>query len=154
MRHIFITTLLLLTAIVSYAQNGTVSSTQNNSDLQLPSEIVVTEEPGGGVAMMPQNATPRYILGACDSFSYRLLFDTATGRLWLVNIRNDKAESTKHAINGRALLAPGEDPCIGRFELIATDSIYTFIVLDNETGRLFRAVWNSTPGKCSFIELL
>ncbi len=43
MRRIFITILLLLTAIFSYAQNGTVSSTQNNSDLQLPSEIVVTD---------------------------------------------------------------------------------------------------------------
>jgi hypothetical protein len=70
---------------------------------------------------------------------YTLLkLDTRDGRIWQLQWGLDKAHRFVEPINSKALVAGGN---AGRFSLYPTSNIYTFILLDQETGDAWHVQW-------------
>ena len=166
MRRIFITTLLLLTAIVTgRAQDNSlglpevidavIDAASRDSTNRYATGVVAN---GGQYEVQPPYNAPRYSLIE-SGVGYRLLFDSATGTLEVIDTGTrsffSKAKGIKPHIKviPKPLLAPGEEPRIGRFELINIDLSYVYLVFDNEAGRVYKVTWDTNESKCQYIEL-
>jgi hypothetical protein len=69
---------------------------------------------------------------------YTLLkLDTRSGQIWQVQWGDSDHRFTE-AINDKPLVAGGRS---GRFTLYATSNIYTFILLDQDTGETWHVQW-------------
>jgi hypothetical protein len=66
-----------------------------------------------------------------------LKLDTREGQLWQVQW-GDKDHRFTDVINSKALVSGGR---VGRFSLYPTNNIYTFILLDQDTGNAWQAQW-------------
>jgi hypothetical protein len=66
-----------------------------------------------------------------------LRLDTRDGRLWQVQW-GDKDHRFNDVLNSTALVSGGR---LGRFTLYPTSNIYTFILLDQETGDAWQIQW-------------
>jgi hypothetical protein len=84
-----------------------------------------------------QNPNAPYRLFNTQNIYTLLKLDTRAGRVWQVQW-GDKEHTFTEAINLRAL-APDGKP--GRFTLYPTKNIYTFILLDQETGETWHIQW-------------
>jgi len=70
--------------------------------------------------------------------TYTLLkLDTRTGQIWQVQW-GDKDHRFIEPINSKSLASGGK---LGRFTLYSTSNIYTFILLDQETGDAWYVQW-------------
>jgi len=66
-----------------------------------------------------------------------LLLDTRNGRIWQVNYSIDSnVASVKIPINDTALVAGEKE--VGRFTLYPTHNMWTFLLLDQETGNVWQ----------------
>lgn len=96
---------------------------------------------------------PRYKMYQTDNIYNLLKLDTRTGKVWQVQYRISKAESSVVSINwgGVVLESNGWD---GRFELYPTKNIHTFIMLDTGTGDTYQVQWSTTGDDYRFVEPL
>ena len=79
---------------------------------------------------------------------YNLLkLDTITGAIWQVQYEMNKdSEAMQVAIDSWPIVAARESHP-GRFELYPTKNMYTFILLDTDTGNVYQVQWNTNPNK-------
>jgi len=84
-----------------------------------------------------QNPDAPYRLFNTQNIYTLLKLDTSAGRIWQVQW-GDKDHRFIEPINVKALVSDGKP---GRFTLYATSNIYTFILLDQETGDTWMVQW-------------
>lgn len=76
---------------------------------------------------------------------YTLLkLDTRAGRVWQLQWGTEKERTFIEPINLKALVSGGKP---GRFTLYPTKNIYTFILLDQETGDAWHVQWGETANR-------
>jgi len=116
-RNLFITVTLLLFASLALAEELRLEPTQN-----------------------PDAA---YRLFNTRNIYTLLKLDTREGRIWQVQW-GDKDHRLVEPINPKALVSDGK---AGRFTLYPTSNIYTFILLDQETGDAWHVQWGGTADR-------
>lgn len=84
-----------------------------------------------------QNPDAPYRLFNTQNIYTFLKLDTRAGRIWQVQW-GDKDHTFIEPVNPRALVSDGKP---GRFTLYPTSNIYTFILLDQETGDAWHVQW-------------
>jgi hypothetical protein len=84
-----------------------------------------------------QNPDAPYRLFNTKNIYTLLKLDTRDGRIWQLQW-GDKDHRFIEPINSRALASGGK---AGRFTLYPTSNIYTFILLDQETGDAWHIQW-------------
>jgi hypothetical protein len=87
-----------------------------------------------------QNPDASYRLFSTKNIYTFMKLDTRDGRIWQVQWGRDKARTFIEPINLKAI-ASGK---AGRFTLYPTTNIYTFILLDQETGDAWHVQWGAT----------
>ncbi len=85
----------------------------------------------------PQRLEVRYRLFKTGNMWNFLELDTQTGRLWQVQFSVDNDDNrTRTPINTEALVADGKN---GRFTLYSTDNMWNFLMVDQDSGRVWQA---------------
>lgn len=90
---------------------------------------------------------PRYKIYPTENFHISLKLDTATGRIWMVQIGLGDTESMTATLNDESLIMTTDDVRAGRFELYPTKNMYNFILLDTENGNTFQVQWHTDVDK-------
>ena len=90
---------------------------------------------------------PRYKMFKTENLYNLIKLDTATGRVWLVQYRMGNVEAHTMAIDDNALLWSWEEEIAGRFDLYPTNNMYTFILLDTQTGITWQVQWHTSERK-------
>ena len=90
---------------------------------------------------------PRYKIYPTENFHISLKLDTATGRIWMVQIGVGDTESMTATLNDESLIMTTEEVRAGRFELYPTKNTYNFILLDTEKGYTFQVQWHTDVDK-------
>jgi hypothetical protein len=83
----------------------------------------------------PSAGDARYRLFSTENIWTLLELDTQTGRLWQVQASTE-GNRIKSVINPVSIVDRGKN---GRFTLCPTGNMWTFIILDQETGRTWQA---------------
>ena len=86
-----------------------------------------------------QNPDAPYRLFSTKNIYTFIKLDTRDGRIWQVQWGLDKAHTFIEPINIKAITS-GKT---GRFTLYPTTNIYTFILLDQETGDAWHVQWGA-----------
>ncbi len=84
-----------------------------------------------------QNPNVPYRLFSTKNIYTFLKLDTREGQLWQVQW-GDKDHRFTDVIKSKALVSGGR---VGRFTLYPTNNIYTFILLDQDTGDAWQVQW-------------
>lgn len=85
----------------------------------------------------PQRLEVRFRLFKTGNMWNFLELDTQTGRLWQVQFSVDNDDNrTRTPINTEALTADGKN---GRFTLYSTDNMWNFLMVDQDSGRVWQA---------------
>jgi len=84
-----------------------------------------------------QNPNVPYRLFNTKNIYTFIKLDTREGQLWQVQW-GDKDHRFTDVINSKALVSGGR---VGRFTLYPTNNIYTFILLDQDTGDSWQIQW-------------
>jgi hypothetical protein len=93
----------------------------------------------------PQQAIDvKYRLFKTENIYTFLLLDTSTGKAWQVqfSIDESKAPRTTVPINEKSLVRDGEVVRNGRFTLYPTQDTFNFMLVDQDTGRIFQCLWS------------
>ena len=90
-----------------------------------------------------QNPYAPYRLFNTKNIFMFLKLDTSDGRVWEVQW-GDKAHTFIAPINLKALVPDGK---AGRFTLYPTSNIFTFLLLDQETGDAWRIQWGDAADR-------
>jgi hypothetical protein len=93
-----------------------------------------------------QNPTAPYRLFRTQNIFTFLLLDTRTGQISQVQWSTDTEKRFVSPLNSRPLVEDGKP---GRFTLYPTQNIYTFLLLDQDTGNSWQVQWGS--GRDRFI---
>jgi len=104
----------------------------------------------------PAEARPnaRYTLSPTQNIWTSLLLDSSTGRIWQVHFAlKDSAFAGRLAINEEALVPPAAAH-VGRFVLQETQNIFTFLLLDQDDGRVWHVQWSNDADKRGIIRQL
>ena len=90
---------------------------------------------------------PRFKLFKTDNIYNLINLDTATGRTWQVQYRTNSTDSMTVPIDDTSLLLNYEIEKSGRFDLYPTSNMYTFILMDTETGRTWQIQWSTEASR-------
>ena len=106
-----------------------------------------------GIAAFAQNEVlvPRYKLFPTNNMWIFLKLDTANGSINMVEYdTNNKNSKEVPMLNNQ--IEANEEATPGRFNLVATENIWTFILIDQVDGRTWQFHWSSN-GKCRITPL-
>ena len=92
-------------------------------------------------------STPRFKLFKTDNIYNLIKLDTATGRTWQIQYRTNSTDSMTVPIDDTSLLWNYEIEKSGRFDLYPTSNMYTFILMDTETGRTWQVQWSTEASR-------
>ena len=94
------------------------------------------------------SSTPRYKMYVTEHDYILLKLDTATGRVWMVQMgMGDKSTRRVLAVDDTSPLWEGEVPVNGRFELYPTNNMYNFIMIDTHVGTTYQVQWHTEYNK-------
>ena len=125
---------------VLYAQNDTAAV--DNYKLSPKDSLFL-----GEIGYVAEQIQPRYKMYQTENIYNLLKLDTMTGAIWQVQYgMNKDAEAMQVAIDSWPLVW-SSDSHPGRFELYPTKNMYTFILLDTDTGDVYQVQWNTDPMK-------
>lgn len=94
-----------------------------------------------------QNPNAPYRLFSTHNIFTFLRLDTSVGRIWQVQWGGDSDRRFIEPLNEKALVTSGKP---GRFTLYPTRNIFTFILVDQETGEIWHVQWGKSENR--FIE--
>jgi len=95
----------------------------------------------------PVRPNTRYTLTPTQNIWTSLLLDSSTGRIWQVHFAlNDSSFAGRLAINADSLVPPA-GAHVGRFALQETHNIFTFLLLDQDDGRVWHVQWSNDEDK-------
>lgn len=123
MKKILVLILFITVQFSAYAQNSSV-------------------KPDGGHTQ--QSSDVKYRLFKTENVFTMLLLDTSTGKVWQTqfSVNEEKGTRLMIPINDRSLVRSEEITRVGRFTLYPTLNMYNFMLLDQDTGRLFQCQWS------------
>ena len=148
---------LMMIALASYAQSNSVYKmyrTQNyHNQLRLNTmtgEVQQIQDDGQSWMICSAreilgDAAGRFCLYETQNMWTFIMLDTYTGKIWQVQF-SVKGEDYMFAvpINRYSLAFPAEDSkWIGRFQMFATQNMWTFILLDSYNGKLWQVQYSS-----------
>ena len=91
---------------------------------------------------------PRYKMYKTTHEYISLKLDTATGRVWMVQIgMGDKSSRRQVAVDDSTPLGDRDVAVNGRFELYPTNNSYNFIMIDTIEGTTYQVQWHTEPNK-------
>ena len=91
----------------------------------------------------PVRPNSRFTLTPTQNIWVSLLLDSSNGRIWQVHFSlSDSAFAGRLPLNGDVLTPPASAH-VGRFSLQATQNIFTFLLLDNDDGRVWQVQWSN-----------
>ena len=90
---------------------------------------------------------PRYKIYPTENMLISLKLDTATGRIWMVQIGLGDTDAMTATLNDESLILTTEEVRAGRFELYPTKNMYNFIMLDTDKGYTYQVQWHTDPDK-------
>lgn len=90
---------------------------------------------------------PRYKIYPTENIYISIKLDTATGRVWMVQIGLGDTDAMTVAIDDESLLSDWEEYRGGRFELYPTKNMYNFILIDTVIGYTYQVQWNTDANK-------
>lgn len=91
-----------------------------------------------------QSGTPRYKMYKTTHDYILLKLDTATGRVWMVQIgMGDKSSRKVLAVDDTSPLRENEPAVNGRFELYPTNNSYNFVLIDTHVGTTYQVQWHT-----------
>lgn len=98
-------------------------------------------------APAPIRPNSRFTLTPTQNIWTSLLLDTSTGRIWQVVFAvSDSVFAGRLALNEEAF-APPTTARVGRFTLHETQNIFTFLLLDQDDGRVWQVQWSTDAEK-------
>jgi hypothetical protein len=87
--------------------------------------------------------TSRFTLTPTQNVWTSLLLDSSTGRIWQIHFGvSDSAFAGRVPVNEEKLVPPASARH-GRFVLQETQNIFTFLLLDQEDGRVWQVQWSN-----------
>lgn len=108
--------------------------------LCMVASLALAQEP---VPQPTQNPTVSYRLFSTTNIYTFLKLDTRDGRLWQVQWGDIDHRFTS-VLSSTALVSGGR---VGRFTLYPTTNIYTFILLDQDTGDTWQIQWGKPEAR-------
>lgn len=152
MKRIIILFFIFILAQGAFAQNKVVDSTAYKF-LQLDS--LQTQF----LYRVSEHTAPVYRLYPTDNMWTFLELDTTNGRIWQVQYSMDEKERYKLPLNMRnyALLSDliegrEDEEFAGRFELVKTQNMYNFLLLDTLTGSIWQIQWSMDVNKRGVVD--
>lgn len=128
-----------LSICASFAQNDT---TAVDYRLSRKDSLIL-----GELEHVAELIQPRYKMYQTENIYNLLKLDTMTGAVWQVQYgMNRDADAMQVAIDSWPLVW-SSDSHRGRFALYPTKNMYTFILLDTDTGDVYQVQWNTDPKK-------
>ena len=109
--------------------------------LMLFASLSLAEEGRRELYEPSQNPNALYRLFNTHNIYTLIKLDTRAGQIWQLQWGNDEDHNVIFPINTKALVINGKP---GRLTLYPTQNIYTFILLDQETGDTWRVQWGET----------
>jgi hypothetical protein len=104
------------------------------------SSLVLAQDPRPEPTQDPN--VPYRLFNTKNIYTF-LKLDTRDGQLWQVQW-GDKDHRFTEALNSTPLVSGGK---AGRFTLYPTSNIYTFILLDQETGHAWHVQWGKAEDR-------
>jgi len=96
----------------------------------------------------------RYTITLTQNIWTSLLLDSSTGRIWQVQFSvSDSAFAERLPLNEEALVPPAAGR-VGRFVLQETQNIFTFLLLDQDDGRVWQVQWSNDVKKRGIVRQL
>ena len=71
-----------------------------------------------------------------------LKLNTITGQIWIVQWSTNRENRFTYPLSEEVRIAENDKMQTGRFSLIETDNMYTFLMLDNITGVCYQVQWS------------
>ena len=94
------------------------------------------------------SSKPKYKMYKTTHDYISLKLDTATGRVWMVQIgMGDKSSRRQVAVDDSTPLGENDVAANGRFELYPTNNSYNFIMIDTFEGATYQVQWHTEPNK-------
>lgn len=94
------------------------------------------------------SSTPRYKMYKTVHDYILLKLDTATGRVWMVQIgMGDKSTRRQVAVDDSTPLDDMDPAINGRFELYPTNNSYNFVMIDTYVGTTYQVQWHTESNK-------
>lgn len=91
---------------------------------------------------------PRYKMYKTTHDYILLKLDTATGRVWMVQIgMGDKSTRRQVAVDDSTPLDDMDPAINGRFELYPTNNSYNFVMIDTYVGTTYQVQWHTESNK-------
>jgi len=138
---------LMLIGYCSYAQTDSLSIAKSSPTLSAKDSLYLDNL--SRVVQDSYTATiPRFKLYKTENIYNLIKLDTMTGALWQVQYSmNKNASAMEVAIDDSSLLRFFDTPVAGRYELYATNNMYTFILLDTQKGHCYQVQWSTNPNQ-------
>lgn len=91
---------------------------------------------------------PRYKMYKTTHDYILLKLDTATGRVWMVQIgMGEKSTRRQIAVDDSTPLQDTDVAINGRFELYPTNNSYNFVMIDTHVGTTYQVQWHTESNK-------
>ncbi len=95
-----------------------------------------------------ESSNPRYKMYKTTHDYILLKLDTATGRVWMVQIgMGDKSTRKEIAVDDSSPLNETDIAINGRFELYPTNNSYNFVMIDTHVGTTYQVQWHTESNK-------
>lgn len=101
-----------------------------------------------------ESKVQRYKIYPTENINISLKLDTATGRIWMVQIGLGDNDAMTVILNDESLIMSSEEIKAGRFELYPTKNMYNFILLDTQNGYMFQVQWHTNLDKRIIVPIL
>lgn len=101
-----------------------------------------------------ESKVQRYKIYPTENINISLKLDTATGRIWMVQIGLGDNDAMTVVLNDESLIMSSEEIKAGRFELYPTKNMYNFILLDTQNGYMFQVQWHTNLDKRIIVPIL
>ena len=102
----------------------------------------------------PVRPNSRFTLSPTQNMWVSLLLDSSNGRIWQVHFGvTDSAFAGRLPLNEHAL-APPASAHVGRFSLQETANIFTFLLIDQDDGRVWQVQWSNDADQRGIMRVL
>lgn len=92
-------------------------------------------------------STDRYKLYPTPNTYNFIQLDTKTGIIYRVQWNLDSDKRLLKVVNPNRLISEYDEQVNGRFEVVLTENLYNFILLDKINGRVWQCQWNFDVNK-------
>jgi hypothetical protein len=99
------------------------------------------------------DANVKYRLFKTENLHIFIKLNTCDGTMTMVQFSTNSASERMEVPLNEVPYAYGEDAKPGRFYLYPTDNIWTFILLDQEDGRLWQIQWGTSRDRIFILRI-